>query len=118
MDAEAPSEPPAELDALSERPALRWAAGPELTIVQASAVHAEWLGLLEAGPASLALALDGVEEFDSAGVQLLLSLKASATQRGCDCRIESCSPAVRRALADYRLESVLGLVSPADSSAE
>ncbi len=118
MDAAQSAEPAADPDAVAERASLRWTAGPELTIVQASTVHAEWLNLLEAGPAQLAVVLDAVEEFDSAGVQLLLSLKASAAQRDCDCRIESCSPAVRRALADYRLEAVLGLPSPADSSEE
>lgn len=118
MDAAAPAELAAEPDAAAERALLRWTAGPELTIVQASAVHAEWLNLLEAGPAQLVLALDAVEEIDSAGIQLLLSLKVSASQRDCDCLVESCSPAVRRALADYRLEAVLGLPPSANGSEE
>ena len=118
MDATAPAEVPAGPGPAGERASLRWEAGTELTIAQASAVHVEWLSLLESRPAALALMLEAVEEFDSAGVQLLLSLKGSAAQWDCECRIESCSPVVRRALADYRLEAVLGLQSPADASEE
>lgn len=110
MDSAAPDEAATLPDPSDERPCLDWAAGPELTIAQASEVHAEWLQLLEARPARLTLSLDAVEEFDSAGVQLLLSLRRSAHRWDCDCRIASCSPAVHRALADYRLESALGLL--------
>lgn len=118
MDAATPSEVTVGQAPGGERASLRWVAGPELTIAQASATHAEWLTLLESRPASLALALDAVEEFDSAGIQLLLSLKSSAARWDCECSIESCSPVVRRAVADYRLEAVLGLLSPADAGKE
>lgn len=114
MDHEAAAGDALPQDAATEPPPLSWTAGPELTIAQAGEVHAQWLQLLEERPSRLLLSLEAVEEFDSAGVQLLLSLKGSAARWGCESSIVSCSPAVRRALADYRLEAVLGLQSDPD----
>lgn len=107
MDTALPNEAAPGPDPAGERAQLDWTAAAELTIAQASEVHAQWLQLLETRPARLSLALAAVEEFDSAGVQLLLSLTGSAARWDCECRIVSCSGAVRRALADYRLKALL-----------
>lgn len=57
-------------------------AGAELTISHVAALQQAWLGQLEAGPAEVRVALAAVEEFDSAGLQLLLALRNYQRTRG------------------------------------
>ena len=90
--------------------------GPEFTIAQAAAQRQRLLDAvqsMEAGP--LRLDLSGVSDFDSAGVQLLLSLLRSAAQARATLRIETPSPVLERACRTLGVASLL-LDSPAHES--
>jgi len=87
------------------------AAGAELTIVNAAAQQADWLAALagldaaaDAGP--LALDLSAVTEIDSAGVQLLLALRASLAARGRALHLQAPGGMVREALGTLGLQSL------------
>jgi len=64
----------------AETPAL--ALGPDMSIVQAAEHHAQLMQALPALQADPRLDLSGVDDFDSSGVQLLLSLRASLAAQG------------------------------------
>ena len=80
-----------------------WAPGAELTIAQAAQVHALWLSLMAQQSNDLALDMDAVMEFDSAGVQLLLALRRSLRERGIGLTLRNPSACVRAALEVYHL---------------
>lgn len=65
----------------------------ELTIYRAAELKAELLAAVEAHPA-VEIDLAGVAEFDTAGVQLLLSAKRAATARDATLRLVGHSTAV------------------------
>lgn len=79
----------------------------ELSIYTVSAVKDEMAALLEA-QAPVELALDGVTEFDSAGVQLLLWLKRELSARGRSLHIPSVSAPVSDALLLLGLAGFIG----------
>lgn len=55
--------------------------GP-LTIERVAGLQAEWQGALEGHDGAIALDLHGVDEFDGAGLQLLLALARAAAEAG------------------------------------
>lgn len=77
--------------------------GPGLTIVEASQTHMRLLEHLAQQPGDLSLDLGELAEFDSAGLQLLLSLRAGLEQQGARLTLLRCSPLVDDALAVYGL---------------
>lgn len=86
-----------------------------LTIYDVQEACAALRGFLEASP-RLRLHLAGVEELDSAGIQLLAWLKREAALRGGDLQLESHSPAVLEVMDLLRVTSLFGdpiLLSPA-----
>jgi anti-sigma B factor antagonist len=93
--------------------ALTLAAGAELTIVNAAALQADWLAALaEAegangadGAEALALDMSAVTEIDSAGVQLLLALRASLAARGQALRLHAPGGMVLEALRTLGLQA-------------
>ena len=62
----------------------------ELTIPHAAEIRAAWLERLADHPRGVDIELDlsGVGEIDSAGVQLLLALRATLAERGALLRVE------------------------------
>lgn len=101
------SSPPEEgLSPRVEPAASALSLGPEWTIAQASELHTQLLGALQSGQA-LTLDLSSVESIDSAGIQLLLALRATLHDRGQALGIAATSETVRAALAVYRLEDIL-----------
>jgi anti-sigma B factor antagonist len=80
-----------------------WAIGPELTIAQAADTRNQLLQALPALAQDARLNLAGVSEFDSSGVQLLLSLRASLAQQGQTLQLLQPSAVVRDALATFGL---------------
>jgi len=89
--------------------ALKLSAGADLSIGAAAALRERWLAQIDAAPseAPLHLALDGVAECDSAGVQLLLALRHSAQAEGRPLQLAGSSPAVREALGTFGLQGLL-----------
>jgi anti-sigma B factor antagonist len=89
--------------------------GPELTIPYAAVHH---LSLLEklADDGDLALDLAGVSDFDSAGVQLLLSTRRTLAERGDALHIVGASAAVRDALELFGLADLMA--EPATTGSE
>lgn len=88
--------------------------GPELTIAYAAAARetlVEALAACEDG--DLLLDLGGVTDFDSSGVQLLLSARLSQHSRGHQLRLVASSPAVRDALLTFGLADLLAPVRAA-----
>jgi anti-anti-sigma factor len=84
------------------------ALGPELTIAYAAAAREQLLQALAAsGAGDLHLDLGGVSDFDSSGVQLLLSAQASAHERGARLHLAAPSAAVKDALAIFGLSPLL-----------
>jgi anti-anti-sigma factor len=81
--------------------------GPELTIAYAAAAHEAMLTALAAGGGDLLLDLGQVSDFDSSGVQLLLSARLSLQARGDALRLVAASPAVRDALLTFGLAELL-----------
>ena len=85
--------------------------GAELTVAEAEAFRQALLaGLADAdagGRAFPPVDLGAVERFDTAGVQLLLSLRRTLAARGEDWRLAAASPAVADTLAFYGLAALL-----------
>ena len=91
---------------MSAAPTL--AAGAELTIVNAAALQADWLAALaepDAGVDTVALDMSAVTEIDSAGVQLLLALRASLVARGQALRLHAPGGMVLEALRTLGLQA-------------
>lgn len=93
--------------------AMALTAGAELTIVHASAQHAEWLAATASLDADggadggvLSLDLSAVSEIDSAGLQLLLALRASLAERGRALRLQSPNAMVLEALRTLGLQAL------------
>jgi anti-anti-sigma factor len=82
--------------------------GAEMTIAFAAG-HREALAdaVAAAAPAGLRLDLGGVHDFDSSGVQLLLSARRSLAARGQALHIVAASAPVREALALFGLGDLL-----------
>ena len=80
----------------------------ELSIAQIANHHAALLAQLAAataaGPAA-SLNLAAVTELDSAGVQLLLSLRAHLAQQGLGLQLDQASAEVRQALDTFHLDA-------------
>jgi len=87
--------------------------GPAWTIVQAAELQHKLLQLLDTpeGWAEVTpvwhLDLSRVEEFDSAGLQLLLALKHSLRAREQQLNLRQASPVLRAALQIYALDEQL-----------
>lgn len=84
--------------------------GTEWTIAQAAQLHQQLLEALFASAAnghSPTLDLGDVDSMDSAGIQLLLALRRSLTERGQELHIVAASPTVRAALQVYRIRDLL-----------
>ena len=79
----------------------------EMTIASAAALRETLVDAVAAAPADLQLHLDGVHEFDSSGVQLLLSARRSLAQRGHALQVVAASTAVREALVLFGLDDLL-----------
>ncbi len=78
------------------------ALGPEMTIPFAAAVREQLIEALR-GPGSLTLDLSGVSDFDSSGLQLLLSVRRSLAERGDALALHAPSACVREAAAVFGL---------------
>jgi anti-sigma B factor antagonist len=83
------------------------ALGPELTIPFAAAARDTLFDALRASTGDLAVDLHGVTDMDSAGVQLLLSLRRSLAERGDALQLQSPSACVREALSVFGLTPLL-----------
>jgi ABC-type transporter Mla MlaB component len=89
---------------------VRLALGPELGIVQAAEVQGQWLSQLEAHaaqPLPWELACAGVQEIDSAGLQLLISLRHALHERGQSLSLIDPSATLLAALASFGLSTSL-----------
>lgn len=90
---------------------LSWQVGAELCISEASQQQAQWhqaLAALDAGqPCRVELDASGLEAVDSAGVQLLLSLKRQLEQLGGALVITAPSTALQQALHVFGLDEQL-----------
>ncbi|MEO3691950.1 STAS domain-containing protein [Roseateles paludis] len=110
--------------AASRKPAATAASGgvsllapADFNIVQASALHADWLPrLLDAADAPQPWVLDAsaVQEFDSAALQLMLALKRGLVQQGQTLSLQSPSAVVLAALQTYGLDQSLEPLAFAD----
>lgn len=85
--------------------------GPDLTIVQAADVHLRLLELLEGMAGDLQLDLSEIQEFDSAGLQLLLALRVSLRERELGLQLLRPSEVVLAALQCFGLNAELNSVS-------
>jgi len=83
------------------------ALGPEMTIAYAADLRETLLGAATAADGDLLLDLTGVSDFDSSGVQLLLSARLSLQARGHGLRLVACSAAVRDALRTFGMNDLL-----------
>lgn len=81
--------------------------GVEMTIAHAATHRETLVDAVAAAPADLQLDLAGVQEFDSSGVQLLLSARRSLAERGHALRIVAASTPVRDALCLFGLADLL-----------
>ncbi|MDE2372254.1 MAG: STAS domain-containing protein [Burkholderiales bacterium] len=81
--------------------------GPEVTIAHAGAWHEALAGALAQRGGDLALDLEGVTDFDSSGVQLLLATRRSLVERGDALVVHRASAAVRDALTRFGLAEML-----------
>ncbi len=81
--------------------------GAEMTIAFAAGHRETLADAVAAAPAGLRLDLGGVHDFDSSGVQLLLSARRSLAARGQALHIVAASAAVREALALFGLGDLL-----------
>lgn len=86
-------------------------AGPELNIVHAAELRQGWMDQLPAAPDPVELDLSGVQEMDSAGVQLLIALHKELTQRGQALSLTRPSRVVREVLETFGLNQRLPLVT-------
>ncbi|MBP7666120.1 MAG: STAS domain-containing protein [Burkholderiaceae bacterium] len=89
--------------------------GSELTIAQAAQHRETLVDAVAAASGDLQLDLAVVSEFDSSGVQLLLSARRSLAERGHALQIVAASAAVRDALALFGLSTLLD--TPATAAA-
>lgn len=96
---------------------LRLALGPELTIAQAADLQLQLLKHLEAPGGGLILDLAAVQEFDSAGLQLLIATGRSLQELGLPLQLDQPSAVVRAALQCYGLDPQLQPRAPASSPA-
>jgi anti-sigma B factor antagonist len=80
--------------------------GSDWTIGQAAELHTQLMGALQSGE-PVTLDLSGVEAIDSAGVQLLLSWRATLSERGMPVGLMGVSATVRSALTVYGLGAEL-----------
>ena len=89
------------------------ALGPEVTIPFAAATREQLLEALRARGAQGGLVLDlsGVTDFDSSGVQLLLSARRSVQARGDTLLLQAPSASVRDALAIFGLSQAFNLAT-------
>jgi anti-anti-sigma factor len=87
----------------------------DFSIVDAAALREQLREALNLGPGDLALDLSGVEGCDSAGVQLLLSLRRSLAARGDALHITRPADSVRNALLTLGLQDLLA--APAGATA-
>ena len=87
--------------------------GPEVTIPFAAATREQLLEALRSHGAhgDVVLDLSGVTDFDSAGVQLLLSARRSVQARGDKLQLLHPSAGVRDALATFGLGEAFGLAA-------
>jgi anti-anti-sigma factor len=102
----------------AEAAAAALALGPEMTIAYAAELRETLVDAANAAMAAdgdLLLDLGGVSDFDSSGVQLLLSARLSLQQGGHALRLVACSAAVRDALRTFGLADLL---APAASALE
>ena len=81
--------------------------GAEMTIAYAAAHRETLVDAVMAAPGDLQLNLEAVSEFDSSGVQLLLSTRRSLAERGHALQVVAASSAVRDALALFGLGALL-----------
>jgi anti-sigma B factor antagonist len=79
----------------------------ELSIGYAAQQREQWLAAWPTSESDCELDLSAIEACDSSGVQLLIAAQKSATQRGGQCVITAASDAVRQALKNYGLMSLL-----------
>lgn len=87
--------------------------GPEFTIAQAAAQRQRLLDAVQSmGAGPLRLDLSGVSDFDSAGVQLLLSTQRSVQEMNAEVLIVQASDVVLEVLRCYGLEPTLGAAGP------
>jgi anti-anti-sigma factor len=93
--------------AMPDTPAGPVVLGPELIIATAATCHAELIEKLPAPAGDLQLDLSSVTDFDSAGVQLLLSTRRSLAERGDALHIVAASAAVRDALTLFGLQELM-----------
>lgn len=94
------------MNARNASPAIRLALGGELTIASAAAVREQLLAALR-NDAPLDIDLSAVDEFDSAGMQLLLAAKKSAELTGKALRLTHPSRAITDVLALFGLTDSL-----------
>lgn len=80
----------------------RLALAGELTVYAVDGLWAEWAPRLDDAPARWRLDLSALDDFDTAGLQLLLVLQRALAARGKTCRLGAAPPAVRDLLALYR----------------
>ena len=81
--------------------------GAEMTIAHAATHRETLVDAVAASPADLQLDLAGVQEFDSSGVQLLLSARRSLAARGHALHIVAASTPVHDALLLFGLADLL-----------
>ena len=96
---------PGEPTAPAATPVL--ALGPEVTIAYAAELRETLLAAATAADGDLRLDLAGVSDFDSSGVQLLLSARRSLQAQGHALRLLACSAAVRDALLTFGMADLL-----------
>lgn len=87
---------------------LKLTARGELTIYQAQEEHGLLRSAWTPDLRRLSIDLGEVTEIDSAGVQLLLSLRHQILKQGGSLRVLAWSDAAQRVLKLYRLQDVLG----------
>lgn len=78
-----------------------------MTIAHAAAHRETLVDAVQAAPADLQLDLAAVSDFDSSGVQLLLSARRSLAERGHTLQIVAASTAVQDALTLFGLADLL-----------
>jgi anti-sigma B factor antagonist len=90
--------------------------GAEMTIAFAAAHRETLVDAVVAAPADLQLDLSAVSEFDSSGVQLLLSARRSLAERGHALQIVAASTPVQDALTLFGLAELL--LPPSSATAD
>ena len=117
MARKAASRKPAAAAAAAESGSVSLAAPADFNIVQASALHGDWLQRLAdvAGqPLPWVLDVPGVQEFDTAALQLLLALKRALAQQGQTLTLQEPSSVVYASLSTYGLDVALEPLAFAD----